>query len=139
VGAPYSATLGATGGFGAGTYTFSLSSGSLPPGTQLSAGGVLSGTPTAAGTFPIVVKVTSTQPGLEVTLPPVTATQSFSVVIYPALTVTPQTLVPGIVGTAYSGTIAATGGYGAGTYTFSLASGALAPGITLTASGALSP
>jgi hypothetical protein len=138
VGATYSAALGATGGFGAGTYTFSLSSGSLPPGTQLSAGGVLSGTPTAAGTFPIVVKVTSTQPGLEVTLPPVTATQSFSVVIYPVLAVTPQTLAPGMVGAAYSATIAATGGYGAGTYTFSLASGALPPGITLSASGALS-
>jgi hypothetical protein len=138
VGAPYSATLGATGGFGAGTYAFSLSSGSLPPGTQLSVGGVVSGTPTAAGTFPIVVKVTSTEPNPIAAFPPVAATQSFSVVIYPALTVTPQTLVPGIVGTAYSGTIAATGGYGAGTYTFSLASGALAPGITLTASGALS-
>jgi hypothetical protein len=138
VGTTYSATLGATGGFGAGTYTFSLASGSLPPGTQLSAAGVLSGTPTTAGTFPFTVKVTSTESNPIAAIPPVTATQSFSVAIYPVLTVTTQTLAPGMVGAAYSATIAATGGYGASTYTFSLVSGALPPGIALSASGALS-
>jgi len=53
----YNQTLVATGGSGAG-YVWSLFSGSLPNGITLSSGGVLSGTPTPAGTFNFTVKVT---------------------------------------------------------------------------------
>jgi hypothetical protein len=54
VAAPYSQTLTATGGSGTG-FTFTLASGTLPGGLTLSAGGVLSGTPTLAGTSTFTV------------------------------------------------------------------------------------
>ncbi len=43
---------------GSGSYAFDLFSGSLPPGLTLSPGGLLSGTPTLAGTFPFTVRAT---------------------------------------------------------------------------------
>ena len=55
--AVYNQTLAATGGSGTG-YVWSLFSGSLPNGITLSSGGVLSGTPTQAGTFNFTAKVT---------------------------------------------------------------------------------
>lgn len=54
VGIPYAATLGAA--HGQPPVTFVLSQGSLPPGTSLSPGGVISGVPTATGRFPFVVE-----------------------------------------------------------------------------------
>lgn len=53
----YSATLSAAGGSGAG-YVWAVSSGTPPGGLTLSSGGVLSGIPTAAGTFSFTVTVT---------------------------------------------------------------------------------
>lgn len=59
VGAAYSASLQATGGTG--SYAWSLKSGSLPAGLSLSAGGILSGTPTVSGNFgALVFRVTDT-------------------------------------------------------------------------------
>jgi hypothetical protein len=58
VGAPFDATLGATGGFG--TYTWSLSSGELPPGLDL-VDGAISGTPTAAGSYAFTATVTDAE------------------------------------------------------------------------------
>jgi hypothetical protein len=57
-GRPYSATLAANGGTP--PYTWSLVSGTLPPGLSLSAGGVISGTPTTPGSFGFTVGVTDT-------------------------------------------------------------------------------
>jgi hypothetical protein len=128
VGLSYSATLGATGGYGAGTYTFALASGSLPPGIKLSAGGILSGTPTATGTSSFTVQVTSTNANGGT----LTATQLFTLVIYPVLAFTPQTLNPGMVGASYSVGFQPTGGYGSGSYSYSVTTGTLPPGITLT-------
>ncbi|WP_421118270.1 putative Ig domain-containing protein [Aquihabitans daechungensis] len=54
-GTAYSATLEAAGG--AGSLTWSLASGTLPAGLSLSAGGVLSGTPSAAAASRIQVRV----------------------------------------------------------------------------------
>jgi hypothetical protein len=51
---PYSATLQATGGTG--SVTWGLSLGTLPPGLMLSGAGVISGNPTAAGTFSFTVQ-----------------------------------------------------------------------------------
>ncbi len=54
---PYSAqTANATGG--ATPYTFTLATGALPTGLTLSSGGVISGTPTVAGTFSFTVLAT---------------------------------------------------------------------------------
>jgi hypothetical protein len=59
VGVPYSAMLTVTGG--APPYTWSLVSGSLPPGLALDANGTVSGTPTTEGIFDLTVKVTDSQ------------------------------------------------------------------------------
>jgi arabinan endo-1,5-alpha-L-arabinosidase len=53
----YTATLTAAGGTGGG-YTWSVSAGALPAGITLAGSGVLSGTPTAAGTFNFTAAVT---------------------------------------------------------------------------------
>jgi hypothetical protein len=68
---PYSATLAAVGG--SPPYTWSLASGSLPPGLALSPTGMITGTPTTAGTFTFTVKVTDSVAG--------TATQTFTITI----------------------------------------------------------
>lgn len=62
VGAAYPGVqFSATGGDG-GPYSWFVSAGTkLPAGLSLSAGGVLSGTPTAAGTFTVYVSVNDTQ------------------------------------------------------------------------------
>lgn len=58
VGVPYSFQFTATGG--SGNYSWSVTAGTLPAGLTLSAAGLLSGTPTAAGTSAnITVTVTS--------------------------------------------------------------------------------
>ncbi len=56
VNASYSHTITATGGTG--PYTYVVTSGALPPGLTLSATGVLSGTPTMAGSYPFTVTAT---------------------------------------------------------------------------------
>lgn len=72
VGVAYSETISASGGTG--PYTFAVSSGSLPPGLTLSSAGLLSGTPTTAGSYSFTVKAadtnsnTGTQPYSGVTI-----------------------------------------------------------------------
>ena len=57
VGSEYAATLKARGGTR--PYTWSVAAGSLPPGLRLDlAAGSIQGTPTAAGNFPLTVRVT---------------------------------------------------------------------------------
>jgi hypothetical protein len=80
VDAPYYQTITASGGTS--PYTFAVVPvGSLPPGlTLFSDTGVLSGTPTTAGTYPFTVQVTDAVNG--------TATQSYSVFVQKAGTMT---------------------------------------------------
>ena len=92
MGVPYSATLTGSGGYGPGTYTFALVSGTLPADITLYAGGILSGTPTAAGTSNFTVQVTSTQTGQ-----PLTATQSFTITV--GLAPAPSVTISGLPGT----------------------------------------
>jgi hypothetical protein len=126
-GAAYNQTI--TGSGGTGPYTFSLFSGALPPGISLSSGGVLSGHPTTLGTFNFTVQATDSVSN--------TGSQAYSVTISPAtVTLSPASLPNGVRGVAYSQTITASGG--TGSYTFSLMTGALPPGMALSASGAFS-
>jgi len=80
IGTPYSQTLSATGGTP--PYSWSQSSGLLPPGfSPISSGGLISGTPQApANTYSFTVKVTDAG-GL-------TATQALSITTTAALTIT---------------------------------------------------
>jgi uncharacterized protein (TIGR03437 family) len=122
VGFPYATTFTAING--GGTYQWS---GSAPPaGLMLSSSGVLSGTPTAPGTFPVLV--TATVPNVQ---PPVNLSATFTLTVAPALTIfTGSPLPGGVVGTAYSQTISVSGGYAP--YTFAL-SGTLPSGLTFNA------
>ncbi len=120
---PYpSTTIQAQGGFG--SYTFT-NSGLLPPGLALTAGGVLSGTPTAAGTFNFVVTVTDSA------IPAQTAQRAFSITIAPGLTITtPCPLPNAVLGSPYTLAMTAAGGTGAYTWT----SGPLPAGLSINAS-----
>ena len=137
VGVPYFASLTGTGGYGAGTYTFSLASGTLPAGLTLSSAGTVSGTPTTAGASTFTIQVTNTYPGTSAPYPPVTGTQVFTVTIYPVLTITLPSTDPGAIGAAYSVTLTATGGAGPSSYTWSLLAGTLPPGLTVSPAGVI--
>jgi hypothetical protein len=132
VGSAYSVTLTGTGGIA--PYKWAVTSGSLPAGLSLgSTTGTISGTPTAAGSPGFTVTVTDS--GTPTAL---TAQQSFSIAVGtpPAIVFGTPVLPNGTVGTAYSGSVSATGG--AGGLTYALASGALPGGLQLnTATGAI--
>ena len=125
-GVPYSQTLAATGGNA--PYSFTISSGNPPPGISL-LGSTLSGTPTATGVATFTVQVTDAAG--------TTATRTYSPNVgAPTITVTPATLPAATLHVAYSQALAAQGG--TAPYTFSVASGALPPGLNLGTDGTLS-
>ncbi len=128
VGTAYSQTLAASGG--ATPYSWSLAVGSLPPGLSLSsATGTISGTPTTAGAVNFTVQVTDSAGN--------TARQALTLTINPSsLAITTASLPAGAVGSAYSATLAATGG--TPSYSWSMAAGSLPPGLSLNStSGAI--
>ena len=121
VGSTYSSDLSASGGTP--PYRWAVTKGSLPPGLTLS-GATIGGTPTAAGTSDFTVQVTdSGQPAQ-------TKQIALSLVIGPALLVITRTSLPtAMVGAPYSQTLSASGG--TAPYSWSIASGSLPPGLTL--------
>jgi uncharacterized protein YhjY with autotransporter beta-barrel domain len=125
----YSQTL--TGSGGTGPYSFALDSGALPAGITLSSTGVLSGTPTVVGSFPIGVRVTDSSTG---TGPYSSVVNLTLVVNAAAIAVTPTSLPSVIVGLPYEQTLSATGG--AGAYSYAVTAGALPTGIILIPNGA---
>jgi subtilisin family serine protease len=132
VGQPYSQSVTASGGTT--PYSWSVVSGSLPPGLSLSPSGTpsatVSGTPTTAGTYNFTVQVTDAAAQ--------TDTQAFSVTISPAatLTITTTSLPNGTVGQAYWQSVTASGG--TPPYSWSVSSGTLPPGLDLSPTGTLS-
>lgn len=130
VGYFYEVNLGAVGGTS--PYTWSVVSGTLPPGMQLLFTGVLDGRPEDAGTYTFTVGVTDSSS------PPQQASQplTLTVVQDEPLTITTASLPDTSIGKAYSATLQAAGGVQP--YGWSLASGALPQGLTLSASGTIS-
>ena len=125
----YSQSLKATGGSGAG-YSWSVISGTLPKGIALTATtGLLHGTPTAASTTTLTFQVKDSAGH--------TASAKLALTIHPALAITTKSLSTGYVSSAYSATLAATGGTSSG-YLWSVQTGSLPAGITLSAAGVLS-
>ena len=127
LGAAYDQTIVASGGTA--PYTFSITSGSLPAGLAISAGGRITGTATASATtqtFTVRIADSSS--------PQLTDTAVLTISV--TLEITTTTLPDATIGTAYSQTISATGGSGA--RTFSIPAGSLPAGLALnTSSGAI--
>lgn len=125
-GALYSQSLSATGGVG--PHVFSVSGGSLPSGLTLNpASGLISGTPTATGTFVFTARAMS-QGGCF-------GYRTYVLTIN-CTTVTINTNLPNPVkGVAYSQALAASP---QGTFTFSLVTGSLPPGFTMNSAGVIS-
>ena len=131
VGVPYSAAIGASGGVQ--PYTFSITAGSPPPGLTLnSSTGLLSGTPTQAGTSNFSVQVQDSN-----LLTATTATASFAMTVVVPLVITSTTFPADRVGIAYSQTLTASGG--TPPYTWSLSGTSVLPtGLSLSPQGVIS-
>lgn len=129
-GSAYSQNLSASGGTA--PYSFAVTAGALPAGLTLSAAGVLSGTPTATGSFNFTA--TATDSGGS----PTSGNRAYTLTVAGATVTLPATSLPaGTAGQAYSGALnPATGGIAP--YTYAVTAGALPAGITLNgSSGAL--
>jgi uncharacterized repeat protein (TIGR03803 family) len=131
VGEPYSTAIGVSGGVQ--PYTFSITAGSLPSGLTLnSSTGLISGTPTQAGTSSFSVLVQDSNP-----LTVATATASFAMTVVVPLVITSTTLPADRVGIAYSQTLTASGG--TPPYTWSLSGTSVLPtGLSLSPQGVIS-
>ncbi|WP_406069824.1 fibronectin type III domain-containing protein [Micromonospora sp. NBC_01638] len=103
-------------------YTFSVTYGALPPGLSINPNtGSISGIPTAAGSYALVVRVTSSLGliGSRLITIPVTPAPNIVIASIPLAEITgPYSLRPTVVG-------------GVAPYTWSIAAGALPPGLTV--------
>ena len=106
--------------------TWSVISGALPPGLSI-VSGVITGTPTTAGSFTFVV-----QAELD---PTRRDTETLQIDVTAALAITAPAKPRSEVGVAFAAKLVATGG--TGVYTWSLGGGALPAGVALAADGTL--
>ena len=125
VGVEYSATIAATGGTG--SLYWEISAGTLPDGLYLG-DGVIGGTPTKGGSFSFTVRVTDDAGAVR--------TRAYTMTI-PALAVTTSSLPAGVISSPYPSTqLTAANVYGTGTWTVS--SGSLPAGLSLSSEGVIS-
>lgn len=120
-GSGYSRTV--TAGGGAAPYVFSITSGNLPDGLALDGNsGVISGVPTSSTSATFTVRATDSNGCI--------GTRAFTLAPNcPVITVNPNSVGLGTMGTLYSETFGAVGG--TGPYTFDLSSGTLPDGLFL--------
>src|SRR5450830_241167 len=132
VGTAYSRTL--TPANGMAPYAYAVSAGTLPTGLTLDAAtGVLSGTPTAGGTFNFTLRATDSSAGSG----PYSGARAYSLTVAaPTITVSPSTLPAMTAGVAYSQGIAAANG--TATYSYAITAGSLPTGLSLASDGTLS-
>ncbi|HKW35172.1 MAG TPA: putative Ig domain-containing protein [Candidatus Acidoferrum sp.] len=125
----YSKPVNIFGGFGA--LTASISHGSLPPGLSIDPNtGLISGTPTVPGDYTFTVKVKDSF------TPPAIATQVYNLHVASPLVIAAPAGADGVVNVPYTLTLAATGGTGNQSWT--LVSGSLPSGLSLSAAGVIS-
>ena len=126
----YSQQITASGGTG--PYVFTVLSGTLPAGLTLSSAGLLSGTPTTAGSSTVTIRATdgNSCPG------DIVYTIVVAAAACPVITLAPPTMPAGAVGVAYSQQITASGGTGSPVFT--VLTGTLPAGLTLSSGGLLS-
>jgi hypothetical protein len=118
---PYSTTLATANAVGA--VRFQVTTGTLPAGLTLApTTGVISGTPSASGTFPVTVTATDAQER--------TATRDLTLTILPRFVITTTSLANGTVGVVYNATVVTQGAAGTPSFTL-LSAGSLPPGLTL--------
>ena len=128
-GSAYSVTLQAIGGTPG--YTWSVASGKLPSGLSLSRPGTIAGTPTLAGSFEFVLRVSDSGAPVQ------HQTQKYTLAIKPAsLGISSSPLPNAQVGAAYGSSLSATGGTPG--YRWSVTSGSLPAGLVLSSAGAIS-
>ncbi|MBV8818559.1 MAG: putative Ig domain-containing protein, partial [Acidobacteriaceae bacterium] len=125
VGVSYSAILAASGGTG--TYTWTVTTGALPPGLNL-VSGQISGSPSAAGSYSFTIRAADTANA--------SATQSLAIMIFAGLTISGCSAGPVTAGQSYSASLNATGG--APPYQWAIAGGQLPAGLNLSSSGQIS-
>ena len=112
----YSATIQSFGGTP--PYTYSITSGNLPLGLNLSSDGIISGKPTQSGNYNFTIKVTDSSSNKD--------TKEFTITVNEQtqpLSITTEGLPEGTVGTEYNATLTASGG--TTPYSWSLVSGSL--------------
>ncbi len=132
IGTPYRQNLQAVGGIT--PYSWAITAGSLPTGLTLNAAtGAITGTP--AGPMVGTISFTTTVTDAEKSAMTASANLSISISA-PPLSVTTQSLPGGVMGVAYSQTLAATGGVTP--YIWSIMAGSLPPGLTINSSGQIS-
>ena len=143
VGQPYSKQFNGAGGCGpALPYQYSIIAGSLPPGLSLSKSGLISGTPTQAGSWSFYVNLSDQNPPSATWCRPAESQRQFTITVIDGAAATPLTIVQPaltpkaiVVGTACRVQFTAQGG---GTQTWSVQSGSVPTGLTLSSSGLLS-
>jgi len=128
-GTPFTQRIVASGG--SAPYSFEVTAGTLPDGIVLSNEGVLSGTPSGAGSFTFTITATDASGcSGEVT---------YTVVVNPlacgTVLVGPSSLPDPVAGESYQQSLTATGG--AAPYAFALTSGALPAGLVLAPDGVI--
>jgi large repetitive protein len=107
--------------------TWTIDSGSLPPGVNFSSSGLLSGTPTSEGSYTFVVRATGGGN--------TTDTETETLVVRQPLVMGAK-IPKGEVGMPFTVTPSATGG--SGVYTWSISKGALPAGVALAKEGTIS-
>lgn len=116
-GVPYGVALTASGGV---VDSWSVSAGSLPPGIGLGADGVVSGTPTAEGTWTFTVKAIDDSRS---------DTKTLTLQVVEPLAISVSAMPPAVVGQPFATKLSVSGGIG--TYSFRLASGSMPSGLAL--------
>jgi hypothetical protein len=120
---PYSQTVSTTGGLA--PYTFTISSGTLPPGLTIDTStGVISGTPTTSAPYSLTVTVRDANG--------TTTSATYSGSVLAALAITTATLPAPVINVPFSQTVRTSGGNAP--IAFAITTGSLPAGLTLNAS-----